>query len=210
MIIKDQKSLEKSCIELISIESKFETIYNIHGFPKLRKAESGFSALLKTIVSQQLSVAAAANIWARVETNGFSTVEGIKSASDAALRDVGLSRQKIEYTKSLASSEINYSTLDRLNNQDIITQLTSVKGIGLWTAEIYLMFSMKRVDIFPAGDLALQISASHLMGIDKKFNEKMMREKSISWSPNRTAAALMLWDYYVSVKNRKGIFDENY
>ena len=210
MIIKDQKSLEKSCIELISIESKFETIYSIHGFPKLRKVESGFSALLKTIVSQQLSVAAAANIWARVEANGFSTVEGIKSASDAALRDVGLSRQKINYTKSLASSEINYSTLDRLNNQDIITQLTSVKGIGLWTAEIYLMFSMKRVDIFPAGDLALQISASHLMGIDKKFNEKMMREKSISWSPNRTAAALMLWDYYVSVKNRKGIFDENY
>ena len=81
-----------------------------------------------------------------------------------------------------------------------------MKGIGLWTAEIYLMFSMKRVDIFPAGDLALQISASHLMGIDKKFNEKMMREKSISWSPNRTAAALMLWDYYVSVKNRKGNF----
>lgn len=210
MIIKDQKSLEKSCIELISIESKFEVIYSIHGFPKLRKAESGFSALLKTIVSQQLSVAAAANIWARVEANGFSTVEGIKSASDAALRDVGLSRQKINYTKSLAASEINYSTLDRLNNQDIITQLTSVKGIGLWTAEIYLMFSMKRIDIFPAGDLALQISASHLMGMDKKFNEKLMREKSISWSPNRTAAALMLWDYYVSVKNRKGIFDENY
>ena len=205
MKIINQKTLENSCIDLISQEPKFGYIYELHGFPKVRKSNSGFKALLKTIISQQVSVAAAANIWSRLQVAGFASLEGIKSAKESQLRDVGLSRQKIKYVNSLACADIKYSKLARLDNTEIIRILTSVKGIGMWTAEIYLMFSMQRSDIFPAGDLALQISASHLLGCKEKFNEKQMREKSLTWSPNRTVAALMLWNYYTSVKNRKGI-----
>ena len=193
-------------MDLISHEPKFDVIFQIFGYPKIRKADGGFKALLKTIISQQLSVAAAANIWARLEENGYASLDGIKRAKESELREVGLSRQKIKYVNSLAWVDIDFSSLARLDSDEVIKILTSVKGIGMWTAEIYLMFSMQRSDIFPAGDLALQISASHLMGRREKFSEKQLREKSLAWSPNRSAAALMLWDYYVSVKNRKGIF----
>ena len=206
MIIKDQKTLENSCTELSKKLPEFERILNIHGFPRMRKSAGGFKSLLKTIVSQQLSVAAAKNIWERVEDGGFSSLKGAKSAEESDLRSVGLSRQKIKYFKSLAFADIKYNPLHKLEDHEVISELTSVKGIGLWTAEIYLMFSMMRSDIFPAGDLALQISASYLLSCNEKLNEKRIREVSSSWSPNRTAAALMLWDYYTTVKNRKGIF----
>ena len=206
MMINDQKSLEYSCNELVKNYSEFKKILDIHGFPQIRKRNGGFKSLLKTITSQQLSVAAARNIWERIENKGLASLNGIKSASEDDLRSVGLSRQKIKYAKSLAFAKIKYNSLNELEDLEVISQLTSVKGIGLWTAEIYLMFSMMRVDIFPAGDLALQISASHLLKLNEKLNEKKMREVSLLWSPNRTAAALMLWDYYTSVKNRKGIF----
>ena len=206
IIIKDQKSLENSCEELINRTPKFKQVLNLHGFPSIRKRSGGFKALLKTIISQQLSVAAASNIWERVESQGFANLKAIKSADEAALRSLGLSRQKVQYVKSLAFSGIKFHTFEGSDDEEIISVLTSVKGIGLWSAEIYLMFSMMRSDIFPAGDLALQISASHLFENNEKLSEKELRETSLSWSPNRSAAALMLWDYYASVKNRKGIF----
>ena len=206
IIIKDQKSLENSCEELINGTPKFKQVLDLHGFPSIRKRSGGFKALLKTIISQQLSVAAASTIWGRVESQGFANLKAIKSADEAALRSLGLSRQKVQYVKSLAFSGIKFNTFEGSGDEEIISILTSVKGIGLWSAEIYLMFSMMRSDIFPAGDLALQISASHLFENNEKLSEKELREKSLSWSPNRSAAALMLWDYYASVKNRKGIF----
>lgn len=204
--IKDQKSLENSCEQLINHTPKFKQVLDLHGFPSIRKRSGGFKALLKTIISQQLSVAAASNIWGRVESQGFANLKAIKSADEAVLRSLGLSRQKVQYVKSLAFSGIKFNTFEGSDDEEIISALTSVKGIGLWSAEIYLMFSMMRSDIFPAGDLALQISASHLFENNEKLSEKELREKSLSWSPNRSAAALMLWDYYASVKNRKGIF----
>lgn len=206
MIIVDQLSLEKSCKDLILIEPKFKKILDIHGLPRLRKSAVGFKALLKTIISQQLSVAAARNIWERFESNGFASLKRLKITTDSEFKSVGLSRQKINYVRSLATSNINYRKLGELDNHEIISQLTSIKGIGLWTAEIYLMFSMMRCDVFPAGDLALQVSSTHFLGLREKLNEKQMREVSALWSPSRTAAALMLWDYYGTVKNRKGIF----
>ena len=204
--IKDQKSLENSCEQLINHTPKFKEVLDLHGFPSIRKRSGGFKALLKTIISQQLSVAAASNIWGRVESQGFANLKAIKSADEAVLRSLGLSRQKVQYVKSLAFSGIKFNTFEGSDDEEIISALTSVKGIGLWSAEIYLMFSMMRSDIFPAGDLALQISASHLFENNEKLSEKELREKSLSWSPNRSAAALMLWDHYAFVKNRKGIF----
>ena len=204
--IKDQKSLEDSCEQLINYTPKFKQVLDLHGFPSIRKRSGGFKALLKTIISQQLSVAAASNIWGRVESQGFANLKAIKSADEAVLRSLGLSRQKLQYVKSLAFSGIKFHTFEESDDEEIISVLTSVKGIGLWSAESYLMLSMMRSDIFPAGDLALQISASHLFENNEKLSEKELREKSLSWSPNRSAAALMLWDYYASVKNRKGIF----
>ena len=204
--IKNQKSLEDSCEQLINQTPKFKKVLDLHGFPSIRKQSSGFKALLKTIISQQLSVAAASNIWERIESQGLANLKGIISADESVLRALGLSRQKVQYVKSLAFSGIKFHTFEGSGDEEIISVLTSVKGIGLWSAEIYLMFSMMRSDIFPAGDLALQISASHLFENNEKLSEKELREKSLSWSPNRSAAALMLWDYYASVKNRKGIF----
>ncbi|NDH72032.1 MAG: DNA-3-methyladenine glycosylase 2 family protein, partial [Rhodobacteraceae bacterium] len=162
----------------------------------LRLREGGFHQLLSAIVSQQLSVSAAAAIWARVEKAGVTTPTAIQNCNDEDLRALGLSRQKIGYARALANAGIDFEALHEKPLDDVIAELTTVSGIGVWTAEIYAMFSLHRADVFAHADLALQEAARHLFDLDKRPTPKVMREMADQWRPWRSVAARLLWAYY--------------
>jgi DNA-3-methyladenine glycosylase II len=172
------------------------------GYPEPRIREPGYATLLRTIVGQQVSVAAAASIWNKVEAavGGDATdPAALIATSDDDLRAAGLSRQKIAYARSLAG-EVTSGTLDLRNlpgdDEEAIAALTRIKGIGRWSAEIYLLFAEGRADIWPAGDLAVQIEIGRLLGHDERPSEKAIRALAESWRPHRGAAAIFAWHHY--------------
>lgn len=171
----------------------------------LRLREGGFHQLLSAIVSQQLSVSAAAAIWARVEKAGVTTPTAIQYCNDEDLRALGLSRQKIGYARALANAGIDFEALHEKPLDDVIAELTTVSGIGVWTAEIYAMFSLHRADVFAHADLALQEAARHLFDLDKRPTPKVMREMADQWRPWRSVAARLLWAYYKHINEREGV-----
>jgi DNA-3-methyladenine glycosylase II len=176
------------------------------GYPETRVRERGYETLLRTIVGQQVSVAAASSIWAKL---GAAVGEGLApaalvAASDELLRSAGLSRQKASYARSLAEEIISGRLdLDALPEDDeaAIQALTAVKGIGRWSAEIYLLFAEGRTDIWPAGDLAVQASLGRIKGLEARPTEKIARALAEQWRPHRGAAAIFLWHHYGSEKN---------
>lgn len=171
----------------------------------LRRREGGFAALYDAIVSQQVSVASANAIWARLAAAGLTEGEAVANASDDALRACGLSRQKIRYGKALAEAGIAFDSLSDLPDEELIATLVAVPGIGRWTAEIYAMFSLGRADVFAPGDLALQEAAKVLFGLEARPSEKHLRQMAEAWSPWRAVAARLLWAYYRVAKSREGI-----
>ena len=198
LLTKNLKKLARLDTELGDVIKDLDNI-------KLRTREGGFSALLRAIVGQQLSVKAAAAIWLKLENAKLTTEESIESASDSELRICGLSRQKIKYTKALSAQKINYVKLKSLKEEEVVGILTAVPGIGRWTAEIYLMFCLDRPDIFPSGDLALQEATKILYSLLVRPKEKEMREIAQKWKPFRSLAALVLWEFYAINKKREGV-----
>ena len=198
LLTKNLKKLARLDTELGDVIKDLDNI-------KLRTREGGFSALLRAIVGQQLSVKAAAAIWLKLENAKLTTEESIESASDSELRICGLSRQKIKYAKALSAQKINYVKLKSLKEEEVVGILTAVPGIGRWTAEIYLMFCLDRPDIFPSGDLALQEATKILYSSSVRPKEKEMREIAQKWKPFRSLAALVLWEFYAINKKREGI-----
>ncbi|WP_425039102.1 DNA-3-methyladenine glycosylase family protein [Primorskyibacter sp. S187A] len=171
----------------------------------LRLRADGFAQLLSAIVSQQVSVASAAAIWARLEAAGVVTPEAVLALDEDGLRALGLSRQKASYARALAEAGIDFDALRAAETEEVIAILTAVKGIGVWTAEIYAMFSLGHADVFAPGDLALQEAAKELYGLDARPKERALRELALDWSPWRSVAARVLWAYYRVEKNREGI-----
>ncbi|MGX9354440.1 DNA-3-methyladenine glycosylase family protein [Roseobacteraceae bacterium S113] len=171
----------------------------------LRRRPDGFAQLLSAIVSQQVSVASAAAIWAKLEAAGMTSPGAVASQSEEALRALGLSRQKARYARALADAGIDFDALRRASTQEVVAELTAITGIGTWTAEIYAMFSLGHADVFAPGDLALQEAAKTLYGLDERPKERAMRQMAEAWSPWRSVAARVLWAYYRVDKNREGI-----
>ena len=195
------RDLETSLKALGRIEPAFAAALKRAGLPEPRTGERGYVTLLRAIVGQQVSVKAAAAIWARVEaaTGGAGKPANMARTSDEDLRAAGLSRQKIAYAKSLAeevlSGRLDFDNLPA-DDEEAIAHLVAVKGIGRWTAEIYLLFAEGRPDVFPAGDLAVQIELGVIMGLDGKPTEKKVRELAEAWRPHRGAAAVFAWHHY--------------
>lgn len=171
----------------------------------LRRKPDGFAELLSAIVSQQVSVASARAIWVRMGDAGLTTPEAIAASDDEDLRGVGLSRQKMRYARELANAGIDFDALRRAKNEDVIATLTRVPGVGVWTAEIYAMFSLGRADVFAHGDLALQEAARILYDLPKRPTDREMRVMAEAWSPWRSVAARILWAYYRVAKDREGV-----
>lgn len=176
------------------------------GYPEPRLRDPGYETLLRTIVGQQVSVAAAASIWNKLAAGiGDLTDPGmVAAASDESLRAAGLSRQKAGYARSLAE-EVTSGRLDLANlsadDEAAVAQLVRVKGIGRWSAEIYLLFAEGRPDVWPAGDLAVQIEIGRIMGHAERPSEKLTRKIAEAWRPHRGAVAILAWHHYKADMN---------
>ncbi|MEO1108310.1 MAG: DNA-3-methyladenine glycosylase 2 family protein [Pseudomonadota bacterium] len=171
----------------------------------LRRKPDGFAQLLSAIVSQQVSVASANAIWKRMQQAKLTGPRKIMWATDEDLRAVGLSRQKVRYARALAEARIDYNALRGAADADVVKTLTQIPGIGVWTAEIYAMFSLGRADVIAPGDLALQEAARVLYDLPLRPTDKELRQMAEAWSPWRSVAARVLWAYYRVAKKREGI-----
>ena len=195
------KQLQASIDALARIEPRFAAGLCRVGYPEPRIRERGYETLLRTIVGQQVSVAAASSIWRKLEAAIGSGVapRAIAAAPDALLRGAGLSRQKIGYARSLAE-QVTSGALDLAalpaDDEAAIAALTRISGIGRWSAEIYLLFAEGRPDIWPAGDLAVQIEIGRIMGLAERPSEKATRTLAEAWRPHRGAAAIFAWHHY--------------
>ena len=204
-IIQSQKCISEGVSFLASIEPRFEYALKVTGELPLRLSPEGFERLLGAIISQQVSVAAANSIWKRLVKANLNGPRKIMRAEDDELRAVGLSRQKVRYARALAEARINFKSLRTKSTIEVIEKLTQVPGIGVWTAEIYAMFSLGRADVFAAGDLALQESGRLLFELNERPTEKEIRRMAENWSPWRAVAARLLWAYYGYIKKREGV-----
>lgn len=195
--------LKASLDALCQIEPRFAPALSQVGYPEPRIRERGYETLLRTIVGQQVSFKAAAAVWSKLELarGDLTDPDAILSASFDELRACGLSRQKQGYARSLAELVKNRE-LDLLalppDDEEAIEQLTRVKGIGRWSAEIYLLFAEGRPDIWPAGDLAVQIDVGRIMGLEERPGEKLVRQIGEAWRPHRGAAAVFAWHHYAT------------
>ncbi|HEX8669995.1 MAG TPA: DNA-3-methyladenine glycosylase 2 family protein [Allosphingosinicella sp.] len=170
------------------------------GYPEPRISERGYQTLLRAIVGQQVSIKAAASMWAKLTAavGDPPDPERLLAAPDETLRAAGLSRQKAAYARSLAeevlSGRLDFARLPA-DDEEAIAELTRVKGIGRWTAEIYLLFAEGRRDVWPAGDLAVQIETGRILGLDGKPTERRLRELAEAWRPHRGAMAIFSWHH---------------
>jgi DNA-3-methyladenine glycosylase II len=197
----EAEALHASLRDLAGREPVFARALDEVGYPEPRHSPPGYTTLLRTIVGQQVSVKSAAALWAKLQAavGAACEPEAILAASDEALRGAGLSRQKMSYARSLAE-EVTSGRLDLANLSDddeaAIAELVRVKGIGRWSAEIYLLFAEGRPDIWPAGDLVVQIVTGRLLGLPEKPGERWVREAAEGWRPHRGAAAIFAWHHY--------------
>lgn len=204
-IIETDADVAEGAAWLAALEPRFAAALQETGALPLRRGGDGFEALLSAVVGQQVSIASASAIWARVEAAGFHVQANVARASEADLQGVGLSRPKVRYAKALAENRLDYRSLRGMPDEMVIKELCKILGIGTWTAEVYALSSLGRVDVFPSGDLALQEAAKVLFGLEARPNEKQMAAMAVAWSPWRAVAARLLWAYYRVVKNREGI-----
>jgi DNA-3-methyladenine glycosylase II len=178
------------------------------GVPQWRTREAGYAGLANIIAYQQLSTKAAATIWGRVETLlGRITPQSVLAASEADLRACGLSRPKISHIRSIAEAVIdgrlNFRRLARSSDDDARAELVAVKGIGPWTADIYLMFVLGRHDVFPHADIGLSEAYRMLSGERKRHPPRKFLRTGERWRPWRGVAAVMLWSYINAVRQEK-------
>lgn len=202
-MVRTAETIRQSVEALATLEPAFAAVLERHGEPQPRASEPGAHTLLRTIVGQQVSVAAARSMWAKLEAayGAPPDLARILEAGDDELRLAGISRQKAGYARSLAglvlSGELDLSNLPA-DDEEAIALLTRIKGIGRWSAEIYLLFAEGRRDVWPAGDLAVQVAIGRLLGLDERPGEKRLRELGEAWRPHRGAAAVLAWHSYNS------------
>ena len=193
--------LKSGLDELAAREPGMARALALAGYPSPRIRDRGYATLLRTIVGQQVSVAAAASVWAKLEALvGPGLPPQVLLAADFdALRACGFSRQKQGYARSLCemvvSGELDLETLPA-DDEEAIALLTRIKGIGRWSAEIYLLFAEGRPDIWPAGDLAVQAGLHKILALPERPNERETRALGEAWRPWRGAAAIFTWHCY--------------
>ena len=191
--------LKASLDALAALEPGFAHGLARHGYPEPRIRAPGHETLLRTIIGQQVSVAAAASMWRKLEEQIGIDPAILAGASDELQRTAGISRQKAGYIRSLselvASGELDLHALPA-DDEEAIAQLVRIKGVGRWSAEIYLLFAEGRGDIWPAGDLAVQEEVGQLLGHATRPSEKLVRDLAEPWRPYRGAAAIFTWHHY--------------
>ena len=196
----EAEDLRRSLDALAAAEPAIAAALGVSGYPEPRVNERGYVTLLRTIIGQQVSLASARAIWSKLEAalGDAGDPAVMEAAADETLRGAGLSRQKISYARSLAEEIVlGRLNLDKLSGDDeaAIAELVRIKGIGRWSAEIYLLFAEGRPDIWPAGDLAVQIAMGRILALPDRPTERRLRELSEPWRPHRGALAIFSWHF---------------
>lgn len=205
----DEASLPAALAHLADVCPRLgETIERL-GPPEIRRRPDGFAGVLRVLVDQQVSVAAGRAIFAKLEAAGAVTPEAVLARDEEALRELGLSRPKARYARAIAeatrSGALCFERQRALPYAEAAAELTAIKGVGAWTAAIYHMFCIGRGDLLPAADLALQEAARRLYDLPERPSPEAFAAMGAPWRPWRSAAALALWRYYSSEKNREGV-----
>ncbi len=203
--IRNAEDLAGGAEWLAATEPRFAAIMTQVAPLPLRLRPGGFWGLLDIIVSQQVSTASAAAIRERLLAAGLDNAASVRTAGEDGLRRAGLSRPKARYALGLAEADVDYDSLRKVPDAEVIERLCALKGIGPWTAQIYVMFCLGRADAFPPGDLALQESAGVLFDLPGRPSAEELEAMSQAWSPWRSVAARALFAYYRVIKSREGI-----
>jgi len=194
-------------IRALGGEPVFAAILERAGAPRFRRRRNGFETLLHIILEQQVSIDAAAAMFRRLHgLLGTVTPAGFLTLDDATLRSCGFSRQKAVYGRGLseavASGALDFARLAETPDDEALAALVALKGIGRWSAEIYLIFALGRNDVWPAADLGLQFGVAEELGLGTRFSERELREAGERWRPWRTVAACLFWQAYLHGRKR--------
>jgi DNA-3-methyladenine glycosylase II len=194
-------------IAALGSEPVFATILERCGAPRFRRRRNGWETLLHIILEQQVSIDAAAAMFRRLneECRPLGPA-GFLALDDATLRRCGFSRQKASYGRGLAeavaSGSLDFSRLAATGDDEALAVLVGLKGIGRWSAEIYLIFALGRDDIWPAADLGLQFGVAAELGLGTRLGERELRELGERWRPWRSVAACLFWQSYLHARRR--------
>jgi DNA-3-methyladenine glycosylase II len=197
-----QKRIEKDLDVLAGRDKVLARALIEVGYPQARRRDHGLQTMIHIIVGQQLSIKAAATITGRLHGLLGEVIHPAEfiALEDKQLRAVGLSFQKIRYGRGLCekvlSGDFDAEALKRMSNEDAVESITALLGFGRWSAEMYLMFSLGRTDIWPADDLAVQEAVRRFLGLEERPKQKQMDAIGEQWRPHRSAAALFFWHYY--------------
>tara|TARA_R110002049_G_scaffold23545_4_gene83412 strand:+ start:5924 stop:6559 length:636 start_codon:yes stop_codon:yes gene_type:complete len=204
-IITCDADVAEAAAWLAAAEPRFSHALAQTGPLPLRLRPPGFAALLDIIISQQVSVASADAIRARLAAAGLTTPAAVTAAGEGGLRAAGLSRPKIRYAIGLAEAGFDFNALGIKEDAAVLADLVALPGIGPWSAQIYAMFCLGRADVLPSGDLALQESARVLFDLPSRPTPQDLAQMAAAWSPWRSVAARLLFAYYRTIKQREGL-----
>lgn len=203
----DEAAQHRAIEELIRVEPIFSVVVATYGSPPLWKREEGFGSLIKIILEQQVSLASAQAAFDKLVAALVEvTPDHLLSLSDSQLKAIGFSRQKTSYTRHLAlalkNGQLDLANLHTCSDEEVRASLTAIKGIGVWTANIYLLTAMQRPDIWPRGDIALAASYQKLKQLGQRPGSDEMEQFSSGWTPWRSVAARLLYHYYLSSRKK--------
>ena len=202
----DERKLIKACEKLSKQDADLRSIYKTYGVPPLWAREPTFATLLHIILEQQVSLASALAAFNKLheKLNGEITPENLLRLTDAEMKAAYFSRQKTVYARDLATKivegDLNLQSLENLSDAEVKEQLKQVKGIGDWTADIYLLMAMLRADVMPKGDLALHVAWQRISGAEHRPSSAEFLLIAKKWKPLRATAARLLWHFYLSAR----------
>jgi len=204
----DAKNLPQACERLAADDPHLAVVFERYGTPPLWLRPAGFPTLLRIILEQQVSLASARACFEKLAAFvGEITPNAVLGLSDAELKAVGFSRQKAAYARHLSAAvidkDLDLDLLDRMPDAEVKTQLHRIKGIGEWTSDIYLLMALRRPDVMPRGDIALHAAYQQLASLDGRPGADDFLAIAARWSPLRSAAARMLWHFYLSERARR-------
>lgn len=206
----NKKNYKQLCDQLAALDPDLKCILDAHGYPPMWTKENSFESLVHIILEQQVSLASALAALNKLkEKSGSITPESIMLLNDEEMRSCFVSRQKMGYIRGLALSvknkEIDLKAFATMSDEEVREALISLRGIGNWTIDVYLMFSLQRADIFPVGDLAAVNALKRLKQLVPSTTKEEILSISETWKPFRTVASMMLWHYYLSRIRKKGM-----
>lgn len=201
----NQTKLERAVAVLAADHAEFAVVYEKYGVPPMWDREPGFATLLQIILEQQVSLASAKACFDKLAALlGEVTPERFLTLSDVELKAIGFSRQKITYSRYLSDAimehRIDLGSIHTLPDDEAREELVKLKGIGAWTADVYLLMAMLRPDVMPRGDIALHAAYQKLTSAEKRPGSDEFIEIAERWRPYRSVAARLLWHFYLSEK----------